>query len=1070
MILKPWYNVVYPRDDLKSGRPLDAAEFAVHLDQVRERRGNEVYWQPAQFFGRTYLTRQLTDMAAEVVRRLSGLDTETSAVFNMSTQFGGGKTHTLTLLYHLAQHGPAAHNWIGVPQIVARAGVERIPQARTAIFVGQRFDPRGGDDGTPLRRTPWGEVAWQLAGAAGYALVARFDADGIAPGGDTLERLLSLVNQPVLILLDEVMNYVSRYRATGLGSQLYNFLQNLSEEARAHQRVVLAVSLPASELEMTEEDIKDYRRFSKMLDRVGKAVLISAESETAEIIRRRLFEWDDRALTSAGRVMLSQEAEETCRAYAEWVTANKHQLPAWFPVDNVDLALERFRATYPFHPTVLSVFERKWQTVDGFQKTRGVLRLLALWIAHAYSQGYAELKQYGDPLIGIGSAPLADPQFRTALFKQLGDADLEGAVTTDIAGHRDAHALRLDQRADSEAIRRARLHQQAATAIFFESNGGQGKDRQVATLPEIRLAVGRAGLDVGNVETVLEALAPPDGACYYLHVERNRYWYSTQPNLKSVHADREAGVTPDEVTGRVRGQIQREFGSQTGVTRIFFPTSSNDIPSQPALTVVVLSPEHGWQQKDATLATIDRWTAEKGQSARTYKSALIWMLAESDAPLREQARKLLAWESIQTDQAVLQLSASQREELEKSLRSAGERLREAVWQVYNKVVLLGKDNQLRPPLDLGRQNSSAAPNLTSLVVRELRRIDEIVDAPSPNYLVRNWPPAFEAWSTRGVRDAFFASPQFPRLLSAEAIKGTIARGVQNSVLAYVGKSADSSYQPFYFGAVISDSDVEIADDMYVITGEAAKRYLSPRTVATLRIEPAQAQLERGGQRQLTASGFNQADEPIAIDPPGWSATAGRMDASGLFTAPNQAGEVLITARSGQVTATARLTILAGPLPTPVSLTILPGSSSVGVGEQIRCQITAFDVTGQSIPVEGVTWSASVGSIDPTGLFTAGQAPGPAIIRAQVAGMQATASVQVKPGPVKARRLAWSGELPVQKWNNFYMKVLARFATQHDLKATLTIEISGREGVTPQKAEELRVALRELDLDDYVETS
>jgi hypothetical protein len=634
MKLKPWYTVVSPRDDLKDGKPLDAAEFAVHLDKVREQQGNQVYWEPQQFFARTYLTRKLLDHAAEVTRRLSGIHTETSAVFNMSTQFGGGKTHTLTLLYHLAQNGPAAQAWMGVPQISAAAGLEQLPKARTAVFVGQRFDPRGGDDGTPRRNTPWGEIAWQLAGPEGLEVFSYFDQESIAPGGDTIEKLFALVNQPILILLDEVMNYVGRYRTTGLGDQLYNFVQNLSEEARSHDNVVLAVSLPASELEMTEADIADYKRFNKMLDRLGKSVLIAAESETSEIIRRRLFEWDNRAMTSDGRIMLSKDAEATCRAYAEWVVANRHQLPSWFPVDNVDIAFERFKATYPFHPTLLSVFERKWQTVDGFQKTRGILRLLAIWISHAYNQGYKQLKQHGDALVGVGSAPLADPQFRTAVFKQLGDADLEGAVTTDIGGSRDAHSLRLDHEA-AEAIQKARLHQQAATSIFFESNGGQGKERKVATVPEIRLDIGRPGLDIGNVETALEALAPPDGACYYLHVERNRYWFSTQPNLKQVLADREAGVDESDVEERVKAKIQREFGTYKDVTRNFFPSSSNDIANQAALTLVVMPPEFGMHNQEQTFSRIEHWTKEKGQSARTYKSALLWAVAESSTNLMD---------------------------------------------------------------------------------------------------------------------------------------------------------------------------------------------------------------------------------------------------------------------------------------------------------------------------------------------------------------------------------------------------------------------------------------------------
>lgn len=144
MALKPWRSVVDPRADLREGKSLDAAEFAVHLDEVHEGRGNELYYKPDQFFARTFLTRHLLELSAEVVRRLSGITTATSAVYNMTTQFGGGKTHALTLLYHLAKHGPEASRWTGVEAIRQHAGVSALPQAKTAVFVGHRFDPRGG--------------------------------------------------------------------------------------------------------------------------------------------------------------------------------------------------------------------------------------------------------------------------------------------------------------------------------------------------------------------------------------------------------------------------------------------------------------------------------------------------------------------------------------------------------------------------------------------------------------------------------------------------------------------------------------------------------------------------------------------------------------------------------------------------------------------------------------------------------------------------------------------------------------------------------------------------------------
>ena len=156
-------------------------------------------------------------------------------------------------------------------------------------------------------------------------------------------------------------------------------------------RVVLVVSVPASELEMTPSDQEDYDRIKKLLDRVGKPVQISHEKETAEIIRRRLFEWDG----------VPHEANKIIQEYADWVVEHRQQVPSWFPVDR---AREEFKASYPFHPLVISVFERKWRALPRFQQTRGVLRLLALWVSSAYRDGYQG--KHKDSLIGT--------RFRTA--------------------------------------------------------------------------------------------------------------------------------------------------------------------------------------------------------------------------------------------------------------------------------------------------------------------------------------------------------------------------------------------------------------------------------------------------------------------------------------------------------------------------------------------------------------------------------------------------------------------------------------------------------------------------------
>jgi hypothetical protein len=815
MKLRPWQHVVIPREDLREGKPLDAAEFAVHLDKVRDGGAPEVYTKPEQFFSRTFLTKNMLELASQVVRRLNGVTTETSAIFNLATQFGGGKTHSLTLLYHLAKHGPAAGKWSGVSQILAKASQSACPSGQTAVFVGTEFDSitgRGGDDGTPLRKTPWGELAWQLGGEAAFQLVAEHDAKGVSPGGDVLSKVIP--DGPCLILMDELMNYISRNRKTGLAVQFYNFLQNLTETVRGKTQAVLAVSIPASEMEMNADDQADYDRITKLLDRLGKALVMSAETETSEIIRRRLFEWDLSTVNAEGKVILDRDAVNACTEYAQWCVEHRQQIPGWFSVDD---ARKAFMDCYPFHPCVLSVFERKWRGVQKFQQTRGILRLLALWVSRTFME--ANERGQKDPLITLGTAPLEDSTFRSACFEQLGERNLETAVTTDISGSLTSHSVRLDKEA-TEEIQKSRLHKKIATAIFFESNGGQGKDRREATVPEIRLAVGDPAIDIGNVETGLDGLTT---ACYYLNVERAAYRFGLRENLNKRFSDRRATIQPESVSECIRREIQALFGKNTNkIAPIFFPEKSIQISDRPALTILIASPAQNMEDEKSTKAFIESMIRENGSSSRTFKSAQIWMVADSARAMREEALKYLAWEDIKDEAAELQYDESQERQLAENARRAHRDLKETLWRSYKFLVLLGKDNTIRV-LDLGLVTSSAGSPV-DLAISRLQQDGDIEKGISPNFLNRNWPPAHKEWSTKSARDAFFASPLFPRLLNSEEIKETIARGVSNGQFAYIGKRSDGKYDPFIFQQGLSALDVEISEDSYLIQREAAEAY------------------------------------------------------------------------------------------------------------------------------------------------------------------------------------------------------------------------------------------------------
>ncbi|QDT36019.1 hypothetical protein Pan189_03740 [Stratiformator vulcanicus] len=859
---------------------MDASEFAVHLDHIRQQRDNVSpdYLDPARFFERTFLTGSLLDLASQVVRRLSGVQVETSAVFNMATQFGGGKTHSLTTLWHLATCGEKAKSYKGVDRILARAQIPHVPQARVAVFVGTEFDAiqgRGGD-GEPVRKTPWGEIAWQLRGQAGFDLVAEHDAKGIAPGGDVLQQILG--HEPALILIDELMNYISRARKLEMRDQFFVFLQSLCEEARAHNNVVVCVSIPASEdLEMSPEDVRDYQSLKKLLDRLGKAIMMSADSEIAEIIRRRLFEWD----------LVDAEAKKVATAYADWAVDHAQELSGINP----ESAHELFKTCYPFHPSVLSVFERKWQSLPRFQRTRGILRLLALWVAHAYQDEHR--KAMREPLITLGSAPLEEMIFRSAMFEQLGSNELEVPLTTDIAGKKDAHAVRLDREA-SDVIKKSNLHRKVASAIFFESNGGMSQSKAVATLPEIRAAVGTPDLNMVDIENVLEGLV---GNCYYLNWDKNHYRFGLTPNLNQILVTRRGAVQAKEINERIKRDTQELFNKGTkALDRRFFPERSNDVPNRPVLTLAVMGLDFpiGERSTEKLLETIVR---ECGTSGRTYKSALMFAVPDSADAIHDAARDVLAWEAIEDDTDTRkQLDEGQGRLLKRNLGRAKSDLKEAIWRTYRYLYLLGKDNKLRQ-IDLGQITSSMAGGLIELYVNELSRTDEITSGVGPNKLLKYWPPALTEWSTKGVRDAFFSSPQLPRLLNADTIKRTIADGVSQGTFGYAVKQSSGQFKLLHFNESLVEGDIELADDVFILKAEDAQKLREPPRLDHIAIRPAEVTLQPGEQVSFSCSGVDQYGEPFSINAVEWLASSGEVTDEGLYNSGSDTTGGLFTVKA-----------------------------------------------------------------------------------------------------------------------------------------------------------------------------
>ena len=279
--MEPWYRLVTPRKEVREGRSFNPDEFAIALEQVVAGSAPDDYKKPEQFFSRTCFTRALRDNSGLVLRRLAGKTENTAPVQTLVTQMGGGKTHMLTTLWHLANTGAAASALPGVGDLLSESGLTEAPKAKVAVFVGNAWDPQ------PGRETPWIDIARQLAGDAGVEVLGPSAMDA-PPGTDTINRLIARVDGPVLLLFDELLNLFSRHRA--LAEPMHAFLHNIVRGFVGSNHRAAVISLPRSQVEMTEWDLNWQDKIVKVIGAVAKPLLVNDEAEISEVIRRRLFE------------------------------------------------------------------------------------------------------------------------------------------------------------------------------------------------------------------------------------------------------------------------------------------------------------------------------------------------------------------------------------------------------------------------------------------------------------------------------------------------------------------------------------------------------------------------------------------------------------------------------------------------------------------------------------------------------------------------------------------------------------------------------------------------------------
>lgn len=666
MTLKPWREIAVPHEDVLKGTFLQA-EFAADLSRVHDGTATDEYQNPTLFFQRTFITEGMRLLLGSVIKRLAGQGGD--PVIQLQTAFGGGKTHTMLAVYHLAQGKTPARDLLGVSPILDAAGISELPTARIAVLDGNKLSPsqpkRRGDIDV---KTMWGELAWQLGGNAAYEQVRESDVAGTSPGKEILADLLT-AHAPCVILIDELVAYLrqfevgQRYTGGSYDSNL-SFVQALTEALKAVPTAMLLASLPESDKEAgSQRGVNALAALSHYFGRVQALWKPVATDEAFEIVRRRLFTTiNDRTA-----------ADEVCRAFADLYIANAVDLPQETQESRY---FERLQSAYPIHPEIFARLYEDWSSLDNFQRTRGVLKLMARVIHRLWQSGDKDL------LILPSSLPLYDADTRNEVIYYLPqgwdpvlerDIDGERAETTDIENR--------DVRLGSvQACRRA------ARTIFLGS-APSGPNQLVRGLEENRIILGclQPGQQAGVFKDALRRLAD---RLHYLNNANSRCWFDTRPNLRREMEERKRRYQDKEdILPAIRTRVQQALASGP-FTGIHVFTPSGDVPDDGGLRLVVLPPDAPYSKTGHSQAQerAGEILKARGEQPRQKQNRLLFLAADNDtlSRLKDQVRSVLAWQSIVDDNKDLRLNLDQHQsrQAEKSLGDAVDALKRMVRETY----------------------------------------------------------------------------------------------------------------------------------------------------------------------------------------------------------------------------------------------------------------------------------------------------------------------------------------------------------------------------------------------------
>ncbi|MCY4211280.1 MAG: Swt1 family HEPN domain-containing protein, partial [Gammaproteobacteria bacterium] len=590
--LKPWREVITPHEDVASGR-YQQAEFAADLSQVHKGEGAAEYREPLEFFRRTYLTDSLKKLLVNAILRLHGRGGD--PVVQLQTNFGGGKTHSMLALYHLFS-GVKPTDLPGMDELLQEAGVDKLPQAKRVVLVGTRISPGKPDkkdDGVEVR-TLWGELAWQLGGKAAWQMLDADDEHATNPG-DTLRQLFRQYG-PCVILIDEWVAYARQLHEDsdlpgGSFDTQFSFAQALTEAAKAADNCLLVISLPASDTASShyetaevggQRGVQALQRLKNVIGRVESAWRPASAEEGFEIVRRRLFQPLSGNDAYKHRDVVAREFTELYRRQGQ-------EFPAQCREADYE---QRIRSAYPIHPEIFDRLYEDWSTLVHFQRTRGVLRLMAAVIHNLWEAGDKSA------LILPCSIAIDDGNIQRELTRYLPD-NWTPIIEKDVDG-----AGSLPRQIDRQAPNLGKLSacRRVARTIYLGSAPGVGSAHQGVDDRQVKLGCVMPGETSALFGDALLRLA---NAATYLYRDGSRYWYATQPTVRKLAEDRaeQFGRDPDKVAVALADRLRADLRQTGTFGKVHpLPQSAQDVPDDQEARLVVLGVEQPYSKEDGSAA------------------------------------------------------------------------------------------------------------------------------------------------------------------------------------------------------------------------------------------------------------------------------------------------------------------------------------------------------------------------------------------------------------------------------------------------------------------------------------